>query len=88
MFFISLSPAPARVSLRIIVAKTLLGYFHINAFETAAKNSRYYFQDRCGVVNANGSSPLETMRGLEHYLNDIMRPPPDSADVKGQSPIF
>ncbi|KAF5296885.1 hypothetical protein FQR65_LT10151 [Abscondita terminalis] len=41
------------------------------------------YQDRCGVVSANGSSPLETMRGLEHYLNDIMRPP-DTGDVKGQ----
>lgn len=41
-------------------------------------------QERCGVVNANGSSPLETMRGLEHYLNDIMRPPTDSADIKGE----
>lgn len=28
------------------------------------------------------------MRGLEHYLNDIMRPPPDSTDVKGQFAIF
>lgn len=47
-------------------------------------NFNNFFQDRCGVVNANGGSPLETMRGLEHYLNDIMRPPPDSTDVKGQ----
>lgn len=28
------------------------------------------------------------MRGLEHYLNDIMRPPPDATDVKGQFVIF
>ncbi|KYB29628.1 putative RNA-binding protein orb2-like Protein [Tribolium castaneum] len=42
------------------------------------------YQDRCGVVNANGSSPLENMRGLEHYLNDIMRPPQDSTDIKGK----
>ncbi|CAH0562319.1 unnamed protein product [Brassicogethes aeneus] len=40
------------------------------------------YQDRCSVVNANGSSPLENMRGLEHYLNDIMRPQPDN-DMKG-----
>ncbi|XP_068916855.1 cytoplasmic polyadenylation element-binding protein 2 isoform X2 [Tenebrio molitor] len=46
------------------------------------------YQDRCGVVNANGSSPLENMRGLEHYLNDIMRPPPDSTDIKGKSSYF
>ncbi|XP_063928945.1 cytoplasmic polyadenylation element-binding protein 2 isoform X2 [Zophobas morio] len=46
------------------------------------------YQDRCGVVNANGSSPLENMRGLEHYLNDIMRPPADSTDIKGKSSYF
>ncbi|KAL1493171.1 hypothetical protein ABEB36_011280 [Hypothenemus hampei] len=42
------------------------------------------FQDRCGgVVNANGSSPLENMRGLEHYLNDIISPQSNSTDLKG-----
>ncbi|XP_050314619.1 cytoplasmic polyadenylation element-binding protein 2 isoform X2 [Anthonomus grandis grandis] len=41
------------------------------------------FQDRCGVVNANGSSPLENMRGLEHYLNDIMNPQTNSTELKG-----
>ncbi|XP_019760371.1 cytoplasmic polyadenylation element-binding protein 2 isoform X2 [Dendroctonus ponderosae] len=40
------------------------------------------FQDRCGVVSANGSSPLEHMRGLEHYLNDIISPQPNN-DLKG-----
>ncbi|XP_022915118.1 cytoplasmic polyadenylation element-binding protein 2 [Onthophagus taurus] len=40
------------------------------------------YQDRCGV-NANGSSPLDTMRGLEHYLNDFMRQPTDTSDLKG-----
>lgn len=50
--------------------------------------SNFLFQERCGVVNANGSSPLETMRGLEHYLNDIMRPPTDSTDIKGQLSFF
>ncbi|KAJ8923699.1 hypothetical protein NQ315_010280, partial [Exocentrus adspersus] len=38
------------------------------------------YQDRC-VVSANGSSPLENMRGLEHYLNDIMSPQ-SNADIK------
>lgn len=42
-------------------------------------------QDRCNVVSANGSSPLENMRGLEHYLNDIMRPQADATDIKGKS---
>ncbi|CAH1153638.1 unnamed protein product [Phaedon cochleariae] len=41
------------------------------------------YQDRCGVVNANGSSPLENMRGLEHYLNDIMSPQSNTTDMKG-----
>ncbi|XP_060516373.1 cytoplasmic polyadenylation element-binding protein 2 [Cylas formicarius] len=41
------------------------------------------FQDRCGVVSANGSSPLENMRGFEHYLNDIMSPQSNSTDLKG-----
>ncbi|KRT80875.1 RNA binding protein [Oryctes borbonicus] len=41
------------------------------------------YQDRCGVVNGNGNSPLDTMRGLEHYLNDYMRQPADSTDLKG-----
>jgi hypothetical protein len=27
------------------------------------------FQERCG----NGTGPLDNMRNLEHYLNDIMR---------------
>lgn len=36
------------------------------------------------MVNTNGSSPLENMRGLEHYLNDIIRGPNDTADVKGK----
>ncbi|KAJ8986230.1 hypothetical protein NQ317_009936, partial [Molorchus minor] len=40
------------------------------------------YQDRCGVVSANGSSPLENMRGLEHYLNDIMSPQGNAADIK------
>ncbi|XP_030748283.1 cytoplasmic polyadenylation element-binding protein 2 isoform X2 [Sitophilus oryzae] len=40
------------------------------------------FQDR-GVVSANGNSPLENMRGLEHYLNDIMGSQPNSTDIKG-----
>lgn len=40
------------------------------------------YQDRC-VVSANGSSPLENMRGLEHYLNDIMSPQSNAADIKG-----
>ncbi|KAF7287394.1 hypothetical protein GWI33_001373 [Rhynchophorus ferrugineus] len=39
------------------------------------------FQER-GTVSANGSSPLENMRGLEHYLNDIMSPQPNSNDIK------
>lgn len=43
----------------------------------------HFFQDRCGVVSANGGSALENMRGLEHYLNDIMRPQQDSTDIKG-----
>ncbi|CAH1103124.1 unnamed protein product [Psylliodes chrysocephalus] len=38
-------------------------------------------RDRCGV-NANGSSPLENMRGLEHYLNDIMSPHSNTTDMK------
>ncbi|XP_066158570.1 cytoplasmic polyadenylation element-binding protein 2 [Euwallacea fornicatus] len=41
------------------------------------------FQDRCGVVSANGNSPLENMRGLEHYLNDIISPQANSTDLKG-----
>lgn len=49
-----------------------------------SKIMRFSFQERCGIVNANGGSPLETMRGLEHYLNDIMRQPADSADIKGR----
>lgn len=36
------------------------------------------------MVNTNGASPLENMRGLEHYLNDMMRGSNDSADVKGE----
>lgn len=36
------------------------------------------------MVNTNGASPLENMRGLEHYLNDMMRGANDSADVKGE----
>lgn len=48
----------------------------------------YCFQDRCGLVNANGSSPLENMRGLEHYLNDIIRPNPESTDIKGMSNTY
>lgn len=46
------------------------------------------FQDRCGVVSANGSSPLENMRGLEHYLNDIMSPQTNSTDLKGKFSFF
>ncbi|KAJ8950274.1 hypothetical protein NQ318_021129 [Aromia moschata] len=42
------------------------------------------YQDRCGVVSANGNSPLENMRGLEHYLNDIMSPQSNPADIKGK----
>nr|CAH7761487.1 unnamed protein product [Callosobruchus chinensis] len=41
------------------------------------------YQERCGVVSANGSSPLENMRGLEHYLNDIMSPQSNATDIKG-----
>ncbi|XP_057667911.1 cytoplasmic polyadenylation element-binding protein 2 isoform X2 [Diorhabda carinulata] len=41
------------------------------------------YQDRCGVVSANGNSPLENMRGLEHYLNDIMSPQSNTTDMKG-----
>nr|XP_023019980.1 cytoplasmic polyadenylation element-binding protein 2-like [Leptinotarsa decemlineata] len=41
------------------------------------------YQERCGVVSANGSSPLENMRGLEHYLNDIMSPQSNANDMKG-----
>ncbi|CAG9855393.1 unnamed protein product [Phyllotreta striolata] len=41
------------------------------------------YQDRCAVVNANGSSPLENMRGLDYFLNDIMSPHSNTNDMKG-----
>lgn len=45
------------------------------------------FQDR---MTANGNSPLDNMRTLEHYLSDIMRA--GAADtpehLKGKSHIF
>lgn len=36
--------------------------------------------------NANGTSPLDNMRNLEHYLNDIMRGAGDASDhhLKGK----
>ncbi|KAL3289367.1 hypothetical protein HHI36_022802 [Cryptolaemus montrouzieri] len=54
-------------------------------FEITNMDEALPYQDRCGIVNANGSSPLENMRGLEHYLNDIIRPTPESTDMKGTS---
>lgn len=47
-----------------------------------------FLQDRCGVVTANGSSPLENLRGLEHYLNDIMSPQGSATDIKGKFSNF
>lgn len=37
--------------------------------------------------NANGTSPLDNMRNLEHYLSDIMRTSADTPDhhMKGKS---
>ncbi|XP_044766332.1 cytoplasmic polyadenylation element-binding protein 2 [Coccinella septempunctata] len=52
-------------------------------FEITNMDEALPYQERCGLVNANGSSPLENMRGLEHYLNDIIRPTPESTDIKG-----
>jgi hypothetical protein len=35
--------------------------------------------------NANGTSPLDNMRSLEHYLNDLMRGAGDTPDhLKGK----
>ncbi|XP_044741023.1 cytoplasmic polyadenylation element-binding protein 2 isoform X2 [Chrysoperla carnea] len=39
--------------------------------------------DRNVPGNTNSTNPLENMRSLEHYLNDIMRVLPDQNDVKG-----
>jgi hypothetical protein len=37
------------------------------------------------VGNANGTSPLDNMRSLEHYLNDLMRGAGDTPDhLKGE----
>jgi hypothetical protein len=37
------------------------------------------------VGNANGTSPLDNMRSLEHYLNDLMRGAGDTPDhLKGK----
>lgn len=39
------------------------------------------FQERCG----NGTGPLDNMRNLEHYLNDIMRSGTENPEhVKGK----
>jgi hypothetical protein len=36
--------------------------------------------------NANGTSPLDNMRSLEHYLNDLMRGAGDTPDhLKGKN---
>lgn len=48
--------------------------------------------DRCVLLqqertmgNANGTSPLDNMRSLEHYLNDLMRGAGDTPDhLKGK----
>jgi len=39
--------------------------------------------------NANGTSPLDNMRSLEHYLNDLMRGAGDTPDhLKGKNSIY
>lgn len=39
--------------------------------------------------NANGTSPLDNMRSLEHYLNDLMRGAGDTPDhLKGKKFIY
>ena len=39
--------------------------------------------------NANGTSPLDNMRSLEHYLNDLMRGAGDTPDhLKGKKFMF
>jgi hypothetical protein len=41
------------------------------------------------VGNANGTSPLDNMRSLEHYLNDLMRGAGDTPDhLKGEYVTF
>jgi hypothetical protein len=41
------------------------------------------------VGNANGTSPLDNMRSLEHYLNDLMRGAGDTPDhLKGEHVTF
>lgn len=44
------------------------------------------FQER-SVGNANGTGPLDNMRNLEHYLNDIMRGGSEAQDhhLKGKN---
>jgi hypothetical protein len=39
--------------------------------------------------NANGTSPLDNMRSLEHYLNDLMRGAGDTPDhLKGKKFMY
>lgn len=44
-----------------------------------------FFKERC-LTSGNGTGPLDNMRNLEHYLNDIMRSGTDNPEhVKGKS---
>lgn len=43
-----------------------------------------FFKERC-LTSGNGTGPLDNMRNLEHYLNDIMRSGTDNPEhVKGK----
>jgi cytoplasmic polyadenylation element-binding protein len=45
----------------------------------------FLLQQERTMGNANGTSPLDNMRSLEHYLNDLMRGAGDTPDhLKGK----